>query len=138
MKHTKSSKSVQPEKPRCKRQHRPTEKSHPEAFASVGQDAEPLSKAELRELKQRIRDIKDPVRYMLVSEFSRRFILYYDVSSDTFVMNEPSRGTLFKRLQVARAVKRHLGRGIFIVTFTIKGGGLKRLTPYQGRVNTKR
>jgi hypothetical protein len=70
---------------------------------------------------------------MLVSEFSRRFILYYNVSSDTFVMNEPSGGTLFKRRETAESVKKILGRGISIIKYTTKKGKLKRLSPYRGR-----
>ena len=101
--------------------------------ASMDEDEEPLSKAELRELKRRVRDLDDPIRHMLVSEFSRNFILYYNVSSDTFVMNEPAGATLFKRLRAARAIKRVLGRGISIVKYTTRAGKLKRLSPYRGR-----
>jgi hypothetical protein len=84
------------------------------------------------ELKRRLKDSRDPVRYVLVSEFSRKFILYYDVSTDTFAMNIPSRGTLFKRREIAESVKDHLGQGIALVKFTIKGGRLKRLSPFRG------
>ena len=61
---------------------------------------------------------------MLVSEFSRRFILYYNVSSDTYVMNEPSEGTLFKRRAAAESVKKLLGKRISIVKYTKKHGKL--------------
>jgi hypothetical protein len=91
-----------------------------------------LSPEWIKEIKRRVRDSRDPVRYMLVSEFSRKFILYYDVTSDTFAMNDPSRGTLFKRREVAESVKDHLGQGIALVKFTVKGGGLKRLSPFRG------
>jgi hypothetical protein len=70
---------------------------------------------------------------MLVSEFSRRFILYYNVSSHTFVMNERKGGTLFKRREAAEGVKKILGRGISVVKFTTKGGKLKRLSPHRSR-----
>jgi len=50
-----------------------------------------------REIERRVHDSDDPVRYMLVSEHSRSFILYYNVSDDMFTMNVPERGTLFKR-----------------------------------------
>lgn len=69
---------------------------------------------------------------MLVSEFSRRFILFYDVSSDTYAMNEPSRGTLFKRREAAENVKKLLGSNVTVVKFTTNGGKLKRLSPYRG------
>lgn len=99
---------------------------------TTAQDDEPLSPEFIKELKRRVRDSHDPVRYMLVSEFSRRFILYYDVSSDTYVMNEPSRGTLFKRREAAEHVKKLLGKNVTVAKFTTKGGKLKRLSPYRG------
>ena len=101
-------------------------------------DEEPLSPALIRELKRRIRDSSDPVRYMLVSEFSRRFILYYNVSSGMFAMNDPSGGTLFKRRQAAEGVKKILGKGITIAKYTTKGSKLKRLSPYRGRWVSRR
>ena len=96
-------------------------------------DEEPLSPATIRELKRRLRDSRDPVRYMLVSEFSRRFMLYYNVSSHTFAMNEPGEGTLFKRREAAESVKKILSKRVSIVKYTTKGGKLKRLSPYSGR-----
>ena len=96
-----------------------------------GQIDEELSPALIKELRRRIRESRDPVRYMLVSQFSRRFMLYYDVSSDNFVMNEPNKGTLFKRREAAEGVKRLLSSGVSVVKFTTKGGTLKRLSPYR-------
>jgi len=91
-----------------------------------------LSPAWVREINRRVRDSENPVRYMLASEFSRRFILYYDVSRDVFAMNDPSGGTLFKRRKAAQNVGKLLGRRVVIVKFTTKGGKLKRLSPYRG------
>jgi len=88
----------------------------------TAQDDEPLSPEFIRELKRRLRDSRDPLRYMLVSEFSRRFILYYDVTSDT----------LFKRREAAESVKNLLGKNVTVVKFTTKGGKLKRLSAYRG------
>ncbi len=102
------------------------------------EDEEPLSPALTRELKRRIRESRDPVRYMLVSEFSRRFILYYNVTSGMFAMNDPSGGTLFKRRQAAEGVKKILGKGITIVKYTTRGSKLKRLSPYRIRWARKR
>lgn len=65
---------------------------------------------------------------MLVSEFSRRFILYYNVSDDAYAMNNPAGGTLFKRLKAAESVKKFLGKGTSVVKFTTKGGKLRRLS----------
>jgi hypothetical protein len=87
-----------------------------------------LSPAEIREIKQRVREMDDPVRYMLVSEFSRRFILYYNVSDDVFAMNNPSGGTLFKRREAAQRVRQVLGKGISIIKYTTGGGTLRRLS----------
>ena len=98
---------------------------------SVDDDSQ-LSPEWIRELKRRVKYSRDPVRYVLVSEFSRKFILYYDVSTDTFAMSIPSRGTLFKRREIAESMKDHLGQGIALVKFTIKGGRLKRLSPLRG------
>src|SRR5262245_252725 len=95
-------------------------------------DDSQLSPEWIRELKRRVKDSRDPVRYMLVSEFSRKFILYYDVTTNTFAMNDPSRGTLFKRREIAESVKTHLGKGVALVKFTVKGGKLKRLSPFRG------
>jgi hypothetical protein len=67
-------------------------------------DEPQLSPEWIKEIDRRVRDSRDPVRYMLVSEFSRNFILYYDATSDTYVMNDASRGTLFKRREVADSV----------------------------------
>ena len=100
---------------------------------SAREDDEPLTKAELRHIREIARDLDDPIRYMVVSEFGRNFILYYNVSSDTFVMNEPAGGTVFKRLKAAQAVRRLLGHGLRIVTYTTKGGRLNRLSRYRGR-----
>jgi hypothetical protein len=97
------------------------------------EDEEQLSPAIINELKRRFRDSRDPVRYMLVSEFSRRFILYYDVSSDTYVMNEPMGGTLFRRREAAENVKKLLGKRISIVKYMKKHGKLIRLSPHSGR-----
>jgi hypothetical protein len=91
-----------------------------------------LSPEWIGEIERRVRDSEDPVRYMLVSEFSRGFILYYNVSDDIFTMNAPDKGTLFKRRKAAEHVSSFLSRGVSIVKFTTKGGRLKRLSPFQG------
>ncbi len=92
----------------------------------------PLSREWEREIARRVRDFDDPLRYMLVSEFARKFILYYNVTSDSFAMNDPALGTLFKRRRAAESIKKLLGRGVTVVKFTAKGGKLKRLSPFVG------
>lgn len=103
-----------------------------------GKDEEPLAPAEIRELERRVRDIRDPVRYLLVSKFSRRFILYYNVLDDVFTMNKPSGGTLFKRREAAERMKQFLGKGVSVVRYTTKGGKLKRLSAHPGRWTNRR
>ena len=76
--------------------------------SSQSEDLPPLSRSQIREITRRARDLEDRTRSLLVSAFSRTFALYYDVSSDTFVMNDPSLGTLFKRQSAARAIQRLL------------------------------
>ena len=46
-------------------------------------DDDQLSPEWIRELKRRVKDSRDPLRYMVVSEFTRRFILYYNVTTPT-------------------------------------------------------
>jgi hypothetical protein len=71
--------------------------------SALADDDAPLSPEWIKEIKRRVRDSRDPVRYMLVSEFSRKLILYFDVGKHTFAMNDPSRGT--RSLSVARRLK---------------------------------
>ncbi len=95
-------------------------------------DEPPLSREWIKEIERRLKDSRDPVRYMLANEFTRKFILYYDVTNDEFAMNDPGRGTLFKRRAIAQSVLKHLGRRMTLVKFTVKGGKLKRLSPFRG------
>ena len=67
-----------------------------------------LTKAQLRELKRRIADAKDPVRYLIEGGFGPRFRLYYNVTDDDYAMNNPAGGTLFKRRKAAIAVQKLL------------------------------
>ena len=68
----------------------------------------------MQELDRRVKDLHDRTRYLLVSAFSPKFALYYNVSEDTYGMNEPVHATLFKRRAAALAVKRLLGGGVEI------------------------
>jgi hypothetical protein len=65
--------------------------------------AAPTSAAWRKEIARRIKDMNDPIRYVIVSAFSRRLLLYYDASSDSLPANEIAGATLFKRLAVAQA-----------------------------------
>ena len=65
----------------------------------------PLSRSQVHELNRRVRDLEDRTRYLLVSAFTAKHALYYDVSEDVFAMNAPSLGTLFKRRSAALAIQ---------------------------------
>ena len=75
----------------------------------------PLTKAEIRELDRRLADTRDRTRYLLVSVFGPRFVLYYNVSGDMYGMNDPRYATLFKRRAAALAIKRLLGSGVQVL-----------------------
>jgi len=59
-----------------------------------------------RTLKKRIDDIDDKRRYVIASMFGEkpRHWLYYDVSSDSYVMGDLQQATAFKRRAIAEAV----------------------------------
>jgi hypothetical protein len=78
-------------------------------------EAGELSKSQVRELQRRLRDLDDRARYLLVKVFTPRMVLYYNVSNDTFGMNDPSLGTLFKRRGAALAIQRLLRPGIQVI-----------------------
>src|SRR5918996_3645853 len=84
----------------------------PQSWADDGRS---LSRAQIRQLQRQIRDLDDRTRYLLVSVFTKRFALYYDVSQDTYVMNDASLGTLFKRRTAAEAIGRLLSPNVEIV-----------------------
>jgi hypothetical protein len=78
-------------------------------------DVAPLSPAQIREITRRLLDLKDRTRFLTVSAFTARTAFYYDVSQDTWGMNDPSLGTLFKRRATAIAVQRLLRDGARVV-----------------------
>lgn len=75
----------------------------------------PLTRSQIRELQRRVRDLEDRTRYLLASVFTRRFVLYYDVSQDTYVTNDPALGTLFKRRAAAEAVRQLLSPNVRVL-----------------------
>ena len=81
---------------------------------------EPLTRGQIRELRRRMADHKNPVRYLLVASMGPRFALYYNISDDVYVLNDPGGATLFKRQGAALAVKRLLGRGTRVVRCTTR------------------
>ncbi len=91
---------------------------------------EPVSPAFLRELKRRLKDARDPTRYVIVSAFGPRFLLYYNVLDGAYPLNDLSHATLFKRLAEAKAVMACLSEGHAVMTVRLtKDGRVKRLTP---------
>lgn len=103
------------------------------------EDDEVLSPALTRRLKRQVKDLRDPARYVLVSAFSPRFLLYYSVSDDTYCLNDFSRATLFKRVIIARVVMASLGRGHALMRVRLKkGGGLTRVTPLRELLRSRR
>ena len=66
----------------------------------------PLTSSSKREIRRRMADLDDPVRYVLASRMSPRFILFCDASDGTYVLNNPQGATLFKRRDAAESVKR--------------------------------
>jgi hypothetical protein len=94
-------------------------------------DVPPLTPAQIRELKRRLVDLKDRKRFLLVSAFTARTAFYYDVSQDTWGMNDPSLGTLFKRRATATAVQRLLRDGVQVVRCRVNRRGriIKKSVP---------
>lgn len=73
-------------------------------------NAPPLSRTQRAELDRRLRDMKDPTRYVIVSPLFRRLTTLYDVASGNFAMGHWTESCLFKRRAEAEAVARTLSR----------------------------
>jgi hypothetical protein len=86
-----------------------------------------LTKEWIRELKRRVADLKDPVRYLLVSDLGRRPTLFYDVSDGVYAWKDPKAATLFKNRADAVAVQKVLGRSIKVLRCTTRRYGGKRV-----------
>jgi len=102
---------------RDKRRKARTTRSKPRSVRSEASsdDPLPLTKPQIRELQRRLRDADDRTRYLVVSSLARGCTLYYDVSSDNYVMDEPARATLFGRREGAVAIQSTLGAGVTVV-----------------------
>jgi len=83
-----------------------------QAALKVLDPTDPLPPSQLRELERRMRDATDPTRYLVVSVLGPRFVLYYDVGGDSWLVNDARGATLFKRRAAALAIKRILRDGV--------------------------
>lgn len=93
----------------------------------IPEDDEELSPELKRELRRRLADAHNPVRYVVFSDIggNGRWRLWLDVSSDGYGMSV-DQATLFKREHVARAVARAYSKGrrndLLIAKITTKNG----------------
>lgn len=90
---------------------------------SIVAEPPPLTRAQIRELDRRVRDLADRTRYLLVSVLTRKHALYYNVSEDTFGMDAPAHGTLFKRRAAAVAIQRLLRSEVSIIACRVSRPG---------------
>ena len=101
----------------------------------IPEDSEELSPEWRRELKHRMADASDPVRYVVFSDIGGkgRWRLWLDVSSDGYGMSI-DQATLFKREHVARAVAKAYSKGrrngLLIAKITTKKGK-RRVLKYE-------
>jgi len=68
------------------------------------------------------------MRFVIASQFLRKFVLYYNVSDDTYAMNNISTATLFKRKRAAETVRKLLGANTRLLKVRLmKGGRIKQV-----------
>lgn len=93
----------------------------------IPEDDEELSPEWKRELKLRVADARNPVRYVVFSDITGdgRWRLWLDVAGDGYGISI-DQATLFKRERVARAVSRAYSEGrkhnLLIAKITTKNG----------------
>jgi hypothetical protein len=92
-----------------------------------------LTAAERRELDRQIKDLDDPVRYLLASGLVPGFTLYYVLSDDTYVLNDPRGATLFKRREAAVQIRDLLRPGVAVVPCRVDRHGRLVLKSLAGR-----
>ena len=83
----------------------------------------PLTRSQIRDLRRRKEDYDDRRRYILASAYSQKFILYYNVSGDIYVLNQPTHATLFKRRATALAVKRQTNKRLQMLACRVNRAG---------------
>ena len=99
------------------------------------EDVEELSPEWKKELKRRMADASNPLRYVVFSDIGGkgRWRLWLDVSSDGYGMSI-DQATLFKREHVARSVAKAYSKGrrndLFVAKITTKNGK-RRVLKYE-------
>ena len=78
-------------------------------------ESDDLSPAFRRELLRRVREARDPRRYLLASVFSSKFVLYYNVEHHAYVLRNPDAATAFKSRRAAIAVLKTLGKHVVLI-----------------------
>ena len=98
----------------------------------TAEDVAPLSPAWRREIKRRMADADNPVRFAVFSDIcgNGRWRLWLDISGDGYGMSI-DQATLFKREHVARCVAKAYSKGrrndLMIATVTTKNKKIKVL-----------
>ncbi len=98
----------------------------------------PLTSSQTREIRRRVADLDNPVRYILASRLAPRFTLYYEVSDGTYALNNPHEATLFKRRDAAESVMRVLGGRIRVITCKTRRLNGRRVPILPSTFRTKR
>lgn len=86
-------------------------------------DVPEMSRAEIRELERRVKDLEDRTRYLLISQIGPNVVLYYNVSEDTYSWDDPKDSTLFKRKEAALKIQSLLEGGNRIVKCRVNKRG---------------
>ena len=109
----------------------------------IPEDDEELSPEWKRELRRRVADSRNPVRYVIYSDIlpGGEWRLFFNVSDDTFC-DQLDTATLFKREHVALAVAKMCSDGrkrdLFVAKITTKNGKRKVLKYEKPEHRTKR
>ena len=93
------------------------------ASSKAGDEVPEMSRAEVRELERRVKDLEDRTRYLLISQIGSSVVLYYNVSEDTYSWNDPKDATAFKRKTAALKILSLLGTGTKIVRCNVNKRG---------------
>ena len=66
-------------------------KAHPQDQDDPDADPWEMSPREVKEIRRRVADMKDKTRYMLVAPLLPGSMMYYDISTDCYIWNNPGR-----------------------------------------------